>query len=228
MSEEVRFQELIAQKEAENRLLQAENERQSQEIRLLKQKIDLLIRRLFGSKSEKLDAAQLELVLKDLELGKAVASAEKAEATPILEALKPVARASAKKQRRERWPEDLPIEQEVIEPAEVRDNPEAFRCIGEEVTEMLDYQPRSFFAARSFAASSCAEMKPSLLPSSLHCLRACSSAVLHHRVYWHKCSLVNIAIINRFIGRNRFTGIGIRSGCHARVRLAGSNWPVSG
>jgi hypothetical protein len=38
----------------------------------------LLIRRLFGSKSEKLDAAQLELLSKDVELGKADASAEKA------------------------------------------------------------------------------------------------------------------------------------------------------
>jgi cell division protein FtsB len=36
VSEEVRLQELIAQKEAQNRLLQAENERQSQEIKLLK------------------------------------------------------------------------------------------------------------------------------------------------------------------------------------------------
>jgi hypothetical protein len=27
----------------------------------------------------------------------------------------------------------------VIEPEEVRNNPQAFRCIGEEMTEMLDY-----------------------------------------------------------------------------------------
>ena len=64
MSEEVALREIVAQKDAQNRLLQAENERQSQEIKLLKEKIDLLIRRLFGSKSEKLDAAQLELLLK--------------------------------------------------------------------------------------------------------------------------------------------------------------------
>ena len=59
MSKEVTFQELLTQ----NRLLQAENERQTQEIKLLKEKIDLLIRRLFGSKSEKLDAAQLEIII---------------------------------------------------------------------------------------------------------------------------------------------------------------------
>jgi hypothetical protein len=52
----------------------AENERQSQEIKLLKEKIDLLIRRLFGSEGEKLDAAQLVLLLNDLDLGKAVAT----------------------------------------------------------------------------------------------------------------------------------------------------------
>jgi hypothetical protein len=40
VSEEVRLQEIIAQKEAENRLLRAENERQSQDIKLLKEKID--------------------------------------------------------------------------------------------------------------------------------------------------------------------------------------------
>ena len=75
MSEEVALQEIIAQKDAQNRLLQAENERQSLEIKLLKEKVDLLIRRLFGSKSEKLDAAQLELLLKEDALGKADASA---------------------------------------------------------------------------------------------------------------------------------------------------------
>jgi len=43
------------------------------------------------------------------------------------------------KRRRERWPEKLAVEQEVIEPEKVKENSEAFRCIGEEVTEMLDY-----------------------------------------------------------------------------------------
>ena len=145
MSEEVRFQEIIAQKDAQNRLLQAENERQSLEIKLLKEKIDLLIRRLFGSKSEKLDAAQLELLLKEAESGKADASAEKAEASPIVESAKSAAKRAEKKQRQERWPKDLAVEQEIIEPTEVRENPEAFRCIGEEVTELLDYQPAKFF-----------------------------------------------------------------------------------
>jgi hypothetical protein len=134
VSEEVRLRELIAQKDAQIQQLQAENQRQSQEIKLLKEKVDLLIRRLFGAKSEKLDAAQLELLLSQADSGKADASAEKAEASPIVETLKPAAKRALKNQRRERWPEELAVEQEVIEPEEVKDNPEAFRCIGEEVT----------------------------------------------------------------------------------------------
>jgi transposase len=168
VSEEVRLREIIAQKDAQNRLLQAENERQGQEIKLLKEKIDLLIRRLFGSKSEKLDAAQLELLLKEDELGKADASAEKAEASPNVGASKPVAKRSDKNQRRERWPKDLAVEQEVIEPAEVRDNPEAFRCIGEEVTEMLDYQPAKFFRRqiirRKFVRREQSQLAPVIAP----------------------------------------------------------------
>jgi hypothetical protein len=80
VSKEVTFQELLTQ----NRLLQAENERQTQEIKLLKEKIDLLIRRLFGSKSEKLDAAQLELLLKDLDSGKAPPPLKRRRLLPTL------------------------------------------------------------------------------------------------------------------------------------------------
>jgi len=65
----VRLQELIAQKDAQIRQLQADNQRQAQEIKLLKEKVDLLIRRIFGTKREKLDVAQLELLLKEAESG---------------------------------------------------------------------------------------------------------------------------------------------------------------
>jgi transposase len=37
-----------------------------EENRLLRQKLDLVIRQLFGKKSERLDPAQLELLLSDL------------------------------------------------------------------------------------------------------------------------------------------------------------------
>jgi transposase len=145
VSEVVRLQELLAQKEAQIQNLQADNQRQAQEIKLLKERVDLLIRRIFGTKSEQLDAAQLELLLKETDPGKADASTEKVEATPIVENLKPAAKRAGNNQRRERWPEELEVEQEVIEPEEIKENPEAFRCIGEEVTETLDYRPAKFF-----------------------------------------------------------------------------------
>jgi transposase len=44
-----------------------------------------------------------------------------------------------------RWPEDLPVVEEVIEPEEVKANPADWRRIGEERTERLDYQPARFF-----------------------------------------------------------------------------------
>ena len=168
MPEEVILQELLAQKDQRIRELEGDKQRQAQEIKLLKEKIDLLIRRLFGSKSEKLDAAQLELLLKDVDLGKADASAEKAEAASIVEILKPVANRPDKSRRRERWPQELAVEQEVIEPEEVRDNPEAFRCIGEEITEMLDYRPGKFFRRqiirRKFVRKEQTELPPVIAP----------------------------------------------------------------
>ena len=168
MPEEVRLQELLAQKDKRIRELEADNQRQAQEIKLLKEKIDLLIRRLFGSKSEQLDATQLELLLKDVDLGKADASAEKAEAAPIVEILKPLGKSPDKHQRRERWPQELAVEQEVIEPEEVRADPQAFRCIGEEITEMLDYQPAKFFRRqiirRKFVRKEQTELPPIIAP----------------------------------------------------------------
>jgi transposase len=168
VSEEVTLQELIAQKDQRIRDLEVDKQQLNQEIKLLKEKIDLLIRRLFGSKSEKLDAAQLELLLKETDLGKADASAEKAEASPIVEILKPVAKRLDKKERKERWPQDLAVEQEVIEPEEVKENRAAFRCIGEEVTEMLDYRPAKFFRRqiirRKFVRREESELAPVIAP----------------------------------------------------------------
>jgi transposase len=180
VSEEVILRELIAQKDAQISQLEADNQELRTENKLLREKVDLLIKRIFGSQSEKLDAAQLELLLKGIDPGKADASAEKAEASPIVESLKSAAKRAENNQRRERWPEELALEQEVIEPEEVKDNPEAFRCIGEEVTEMLDYQPARFFRhqiiRRKFVRREQPELAPIIasLPESLQqrCLAA--------------------------------------------------------
>ena len=56
--------------------------------------------------------------------------------------------AKTRKQREARVPEHLPAVDEVIEPEEVSAAPEAWRRIGEEVTEQLDYEPARFLRRR--------------------------------------------------------------------------------
>jgi transposase len=73
------------------------------ENQLLRQKVELLIKRIFGSSSEQIDRAQLELFLQE------------PSATP-----------------------DLPFPPEQT----------AWRCIGQEVSEQLDYEPARFLRRR--------------------------------------------------------------------------------
>lgn len=116
------------------RQLQDENELLRREKVLLEQKIDLLIRKIFGVKSEKIDPAQLELLLTQAASGKDEASAEP-EAAPIIKLLEVKPTKDRPKERRECWPEDLPVVQQIIEPEVVKTCPEQYRCIGEEVSE---------------------------------------------------------------------------------------------
>ncbi|WP_407073023.1 IS66 family transposase [Prosthecobacter sp.] len=135
----------------ENESLRARDKAQQMEIKLLKEKIDLLVRRIFGARSEQLDEAQLMLLLQGDEGAK---KAGASSANPcVLEAeierrgkdnrpLKP------RRWREARVPEHLPAVDEVIEPDEVAAAPEAWRHIGEEITVQLDYQPARFFRRR--------------------------------------------------------------------------------
>jgi transposase len=107
---------------------------------LLRQKIDLLVRRVFGSSSERLDKAQLELLLQ-LSQGAAIASPE--IPPPV------VSPKRSCKQRILRLPENLPVVETVIEPEPVKQKPEEWRCIGQEVSEQLDYEPARFLKRRT-------------------------------------------------------------------------------
>jgi uncharacterized coiled-coil protein SlyX len=101
--------------------------RQDQEIALLRQKVDLLVRRVFGPSSEKLDPSQIDLFLVEPENtpGKSVASSTLEEAEP------PLTRRAASP-RPHRWPQDLPVVEQAIDPEEVAAQPEQWRCIGSE------------------------------------------------------------------------------------------------
>ena len=113
------------------------------ENKLLREKIDALLKRLFGAQSEKLDAAQLLLLLAGLD------GPPKAEEPVAAEApRRSTAPSSPPRERGPRIPEHLRVVEEVIDPEPVKACPEAWRCIGEEVTEQLDYEPAQFFKRR--------------------------------------------------------------------------------
>jgi transposase len=108
---------------------------------LLRQKIDLLVRRLFGASSEALNVAQLELLLQLPH-----AQPLQPEPAPDPQLRLPL---RSRRPRVPRLPENLPVVEEVIEPEPVKTQPEAWRCIGQEVSEQLDYEPARFLRRRT-------------------------------------------------------------------------------
>lgn len=115
--------------------------------RLLQEKLDHLIRRLFGSKSEKLDPAQLELLFKDMpgkpETSPGVAAPEEAVLNAVEEPKSPKKRGAHRS--RITGLENLPVQITEIIPDLVAADPDAFERIGEEVTVVLDVIPTKFF-----------------------------------------------------------------------------------
>lgn len=107
---------------------------------LLRQKIDLLVKRVFGSSSEPLDRNQLELLAAP---SQSVAPAALVVAVPEKDRSK-----SSRPPREPRLPENLPVVEEVIDPEPVQAQPEVWRCIGQEVSEQLDYEPGRFLKRR--------------------------------------------------------------------------------
>jgi len=112
------------------------------ENQLLRQKVDWLVRRVFGSSSEKLDPAQLQLLL----LAEAPAAA--AEALPVEPSQTPRA-SRTRTPKAPRLPDNLPVVEEVIDPEAVKAQPEKWRQIGQEVSEQLDYEPGHFLKRRT-------------------------------------------------------------------------------
>jgi transposase len=106
------------------------------ENQFLREKIDSLARRIFGTKSEALDSAQLLLLLagQDPKAEEPVEAAEPQRSEPA-------SPPRSRKKREPRTPDNLRIVEERIVPEPVKASPGDWRCIGEERTELLDYQP---------------------------------------------------------------------------------------
>jgi len=127
----------------QNTLLVEKSQLLTQENTLLRQKIDLLIRKVFGASSEKLDPSQLDLFLLQAEN-----APEKSEASSFVEEADPQRSRHRPSPKEKHLPDDLPVVEEVIDPEEVKEAPEQWRCIGSEVTEQLDYEPARFLKRR--------------------------------------------------------------------------------
>jgi len=109
----------------------------------LNQKLQAVLGKLFGKSSEKINPDQLALIF-----GVDSAVPGTPEAVAEVEEVASPRKKRNLKPRSERLPDDLPIEEVVIEPEEVTADPEAFKRIGEEVIEELDVVPTRFFIRR--------------------------------------------------------------------------------
>lgn len=136
---------------------QRRREEQAEEIKLLRQKVDAMARRVFGTKSDKLDEQQLLLLL---QMSKEPDRPFKGKGSgPEAEQAEPPRPSKASlgkpKERKPRLPEHLPVVEEVINPQIADQAPECWRRIGEEVSERLDYEPPSSCGGALSARSMC-------------------------------------------------------------------------
>lgn len=134
---EAELSQQLAQCQADLVAVQRENA-------VLRQKLDALARRLFGVSSEALNPAQLQLLLALPELAASPTATPTAPVVVSERSPKP-----AKRSRTLRVPAELPVVEEVIDPEPVKAQPEQWRCIGQEVSEQLDYAPGRFLRRRT-------------------------------------------------------------------------------
>lgn len=123
------------------------------ENKLLREKVDLLARRIFGRSSEQLDDNQLMLLLQGGDDGAKKGPASSASPGALEAELgkgdKELRAKGARGERRPRLPEHLPVGEEIIvDPEEVKARPDGWRQMGEEITEQLDYTPAKFSRRR--------------------------------------------------------------------------------
>lgn len=105
----------------------------------LKEKNQCLLNRMYGRSSEKLDDRQLELLL----------GLPKSEITAIEVILPPLpARRRVRRARKPRLGDNLPTEDIIIDPEEVKQTPENYVQIGEEITQEFDVILPKYFRRR--------------------------------------------------------------------------------
>lgn len=125
----------------ENALLKEREQQLQQENRLLRQKLDYYIRHYFGGRrNEGLDRKQMELLLQGLPAVIELPAAARPEPAP-----RRSSDSASHSVRRVLADEKLETRETVIEPEEVKAQPEGWRKISEERTTLLDWEPGKFF-----------------------------------------------------------------------------------
>src|SRR5829696_7023656 len=113
------------------------------EIAQQREKIDQLLKRLFGAQSEKLNPAELQMLLKGI-----IEPPKSPEPVAAEEPRRSTVPSPPRKASQPRIPANTEVVEEVIVPAQVQARPQDWRCMGEEVTLQLDFEPGRFFKRR--------------------------------------------------------------------------------
>ena len=116
---------------------------------LLRQKIDALVKALYGAKSEKIDPAQLALELGINPPEKPEASSDETSAPEEANAEKRKTKSKGKNNSRVKGLDELETIEDTVFPSEVEANPDDYELIGQDVSEQLDYQPAKCFKRRT-------------------------------------------------------------------------------
>lgn len=158
----LKLRKTVAEQAARIEVLECENA-------LLHRKVSYLESQRYGQKGERFEPAQLEL-LPDLPTQTIIIEKPGAAPAPAIR--------RARRPRVTRLPANLPTEEVVIDPDEVRQDPESYKCIGQEVTEEFDVVPPKYFRRliirRKFVskldrkcAPIVAELMPRLIPGGI-------------------------------------------------------------
>lgn len=125
---------------------------------LLRQKVDKLSRMIYGTKSEPFNPNQPDFFEVVPFSGQETGAFEE----------KPSHDRRKKSKRSCGIPENLPVEETIIDPLEVQLQPEAYNQIGEEVSEQLDYTPGAFRKVRTvrrkYVRKNTVDAKPVIAP----------------------------------------------------------------
>ena len=192
------------------------------QVEQLGHRLDLLLRRLYGPRSERVDPGQLLLFADGAEGDPGVAPTPGSPAEPSA----PSATGRAKGHGRKALPSDLPRERRVHDiPPDQRACPECGHDrspIGEEVSEQLDYRPASLVRRRARedqgrVPATARRTSPSPTSRPSRSRRGCPGRGCSRR-----SSRASSPITSRCTGR-RGSSPATASSCRARLCAAG--WP---